>query len=131
MAENTRVIREQKWLETNMNVPLVDYNLHVCALRGRNIPYDIWLGQLIRQSNMGKQKSGIPHRQNSLQTNLKVNTSNIQTKLQVSREMSMYTSPRPVLPPALIRRSDRVNLSPFYIRQKQTSDILIYTPQVE
>ena len=72
MAENTRVIREQKQLERNMNVPLVDDNLHVCALRGRNIPYDTKQRWLNRQSNRGKQKPGIHPRQNSLQTNYKL-----------------------------------------------------------
>ena len=41
MTENIRVISEQKWLEMNMNVPLVYDNLYVLALRGRNISYDM------------------------------------------------------------------------------------------
>ena len=58
-----------------MDVPPVDYNLHICMLRGRNISYDMQEKQLNRQSNKGKQKPGIPPRQSSLQTNQKVNTS--------------------------------------------------------
>ena len=39
MAENARVVREQKrGLETNMNVSQVDNNIYVHALRCRNIP---------------------------------------------------------------------------------------------
>ena len=40
MAENARVLREQRKLGTNMCVSLVDENLYVCTLRSRNIPYD-------------------------------------------------------------------------------------------
>ena len=63
MAENTRVIREKKRLETNMEVPLVDNNLYVHTLRGRNIPYDTIQKQLNRQNKRGKQNPDIPPRQ--------------------------------------------------------------------
>ena len=62
---------------------------------------------------MGKQKPGIHPRQCSLETNDKVNTFNVQTKLLVSREMSMYTSPRKVSPMGF----DRLHLSPLYTGQ--------------
>ena len=68
MAENTRIVREQRRLETNVKVPPVDAFLYVCALRSRNIPYDTWQRQL---------KPYIPTIQSSLQTNHKVNTLNI------------------------------------------------------
>ena len=48
MTENATIVREQIWLETNMNVPPVDENLYVCALRSRNIPYDTQHGKLKR-----------------------------------------------------------------------------------
>ena len=40
MAENAKVVREERRLETDMNVPLVDENLYVHTLKSRNIPYD-------------------------------------------------------------------------------------------
>ena len=48
MAENTRVIRKQSRLETNMNAPLVDDNLYVCTLRGRTLPQDTQQKQINR-----------------------------------------------------------------------------------
>ena len=86
MAENTTLIREQKWLEPNVHLPQVDDNLHICALRGWNIPYDTLQRQLNRLSNTVKHKPGIPPRQSSLQKNHKIDTSYIQTKLYVSRK---------------------------------------------
>ena len=55
--------------------------------------------------------------------NRKVNTPNVQAKLQVSREISRHTSSRQVSPPALTLGSDRVHLSLPYARQKQIIDI--------
>ena len=66
--------------------------------------------QCNRPSNRGKQR--------------KVNTSNIQTKLQVSREISKDTSPRQVLSPALTMGFNRVHLSLWSTRQTQK----IYIP---
>ena len=40
MAENAKLLREQRKLETNSNVPLVDENLYVYVLRSRNIPFN-------------------------------------------------------------------------------------------
>ena len=45
-----------------MNAPPVDDNLYVCALRGRNIPYNLQQKQLFRQSNRGRQTPDIPPR---------------------------------------------------------------------
>ena len=95
-----------------MNVLPADKILYSCILRSRDISYDTQQKHLKRQSNRGKWKPDIPHRQNSLQTNHKVNTPNVQAKLQVSREMSRDTSSRQLSPPALTVVSDRVNLSP-------------------
>ena len=67
MGENTRVVREQKRLETSMNIPPVDDNLYIHTLRGRNIPYDTWQKQFSRQNYRGKEKPDIPPRQSSLQ----------------------------------------------------------------
>ena len=53
MAENTRVVKERKWLETNMNLPQVDDNLYVHMLSRRNIPFDSGQKQLNRQNNWG------------------------------------------------------------------------------
>ena len=84
MAENARVVREQRRLETKINVPVRDENLYTHALRSRNKPYDMWQRQLNIPSNRGKQTPNIPPRWSSVQTNHQGNTSNIQTKLQVS-----------------------------------------------
>ena len=51
MAENTKVAREHRRLNTNMNVPLVDENLYVRTLPSRTIPYDIRQRQLNNQNN--------------------------------------------------------------------------------
>ena len=62
MSETTWVTREQKRLEIQMNV---DDNFHVCMLRGRNLPNDMWSHhqrQISRQNNRGKQKPGIAPR---------------------------------------------------------------------
>ena len=60
---NFKTIREHRRLETDMIIPPVDNNLYVCALKGRNIPYDTRQKQLNRQNNRGKQKCNIPPRQ--------------------------------------------------------------------
>ena len=72
--------------------------------------------QLNRQNNEGMQKHDITPRQSSVQTNHKVNTSNIQTTLHMSRKMLMYPSPRQVLPLAPTIGSGGASLSPQYTR---------------
>ena len=57
MAENAKMVREQRRLETSMNVSSVDENLYVYTLRSRNIPYDKQQRQLNKQSNRGKNKT--------------------------------------------------------------------------
>ena len=71
MAENFKVVRECRKLETKMNVPAVDENLQSRTLRIRNIPYAIRNKQIDRQTSR-RQKPNIPARSNSLKTNSKV-----------------------------------------------------------
>ena len=52
-------------LTPNMNVPLVDENLHVKLLRNRNIPYDTTHRPFDHQNNKTK-KPDIPPRYSSL-----------------------------------------------------------------
>ena len=65
MAENFKVVREHRRLETNINVPPVDDNLQIRTLISRNIPYDIRHRQIDRQTSR-RQKPNIPSRPNSL-----------------------------------------------------------------
>ena len=53
-----------------MNVPPVDENLYIKALRSGNIPYDTRHRQLDSQNSRG-QRPKIPPRQSSLETNCK------------------------------------------------------------
>ena len=53
MAENARIVREQRRWETSMNVPTVDENLYVHALRSRNMSYNTWQRQLKTKHNRG------------------------------------------------------------------------------
>ena len=79
MAENFKVVRECRRLETNINVPPVDNNFHIRTLQNRNIPYDTRHRQMDRQTSRG-QKSNIPLRPNSFKTSCKIMTSDISTQ---------------------------------------------------
>ena len=54
MAEHVRVVREQRRLETNMNVPPVDENLYVFMLRNESILHETQQRQLNGQNNRDK-----------------------------------------------------------------------------
>ena len=79
MAENFKVVRKCRRLETNMNVPPVDNYLQIRILRNRNIPHDIRHRQIDSQTSKG-QKPNILPRPNSLKTSSKVITSDISTQ---------------------------------------------------
>ena len=103
MTENIKIVREHSRLETEMNVPPVDSNLHVRTLRSRNILYDIRNKHIDNQNSRG-QKPNIPSRQNSSQTYSKVMTSDISTQQQCSKDMTVGITfrqehmPRPTQP---------------------------------
>ena len=54
MAENFKVVREYRRLDTGINVPPVDNNLQIRTLRTRNIPYDTRHRQTDRQTSRGQ-----------------------------------------------------------------------------
>ena len=54
MAENFKVVKEYRRLETNINVPPVDNNCQIRTLKSRNIPNDARHRQLDRQTSRGQ-----------------------------------------------------------------------------
>ena len=60
MAENIKVVRERRRLNTDMNVAPGDENLHVRKLRSRNVPYDVTQRQLKNQNNGGQNPICLP-----------------------------------------------------------------------
>ena len=80
MTENSRMARDYRRLTTNMNVPLVDKNLHLRSLRNRDILYDTRLSTFDNQNSKTK-KHDIPPRHSRLTVNCKLTTADISAQL--------------------------------------------------
>ena len=116
MTENFKIARQHRKLETNMNVPQVDSNLHVRTLRSRNIAYDIRHRQIDNQTAR-REKLNIPPQPNNLETSSKEMTFDISTHLPSNKDVTISSTVRQehIQVPTPNPRSER------YIRQDKSS----------
>ena len=112
MTENIKIVREYSRLETTMNTPPVDENLHVRTLRNRNILYNVRNRQIDNHNSRG-QKPNIPPRQSSLQTYCNVMISDISILPQDSKNITTGNTFRPehIPIPTPTHRHDRQDRS--------------------